>query len=172
MVLNSYERQTVRSADGTRIGFTRVSSGPVPLVIVHGALSAGVRWISVAEALADQCTCYVMDRWGRGASEDHAEYSLESEVDDIGAVLETAGPDAFLFGHSSGAIYALEAALQYPIAGLVLYEPPLHAFHGRFVDDALSRMLVAAREERFEDVVAIFARDEEGSGYRRKRYRT
>lgn len=163
MITNS-ENQTAYSADGTRIGFTKIGSGPVPLVIVHGALSVGVHWMPVAEAMAAHCTCYVMDRWGRGTSEDHNEYSLESEVDDIRAVLEAAGPNAYLLGHSSGAIYALETALQYPLTGLVLYEPPLHAFHGRFVEDALSRMRVAAREERFEDVVAIFARDEEGFG--------
>lgn len=78
------------------------------------------------------------------------------------AVLNAAGPDAYLLGHSSGAIYALEVARQAELAGLILYEPPLHAFHGRFVPDILPRLRVAAEEERFEDLVSIFLSDEVG----------
>lgn len=154
------ENQTVPSADGTRIGFTKVGSGPVPVVIVHGALNSGEQWMPVATAMAEHCTCYVMDRWGRGRSDHHTEYSLEREVEDIGAVLEMAGPDAYMLGHSSGAIYTLEAARRFPVAGLVLYEPPLNAFYGRFVEDVLPSIRTAIREERFDDVVSIFLRDE------------
>lgn len=154
------ENRTVRNADGAQIGFATIGSGPVPIVIVHGALSSGEQWIPVARALAERCTCYVMDRWGRGGSDHHTDYSLECEVEDIGAILEVAGPDAYLFGHSSGAIYTLEAAHRYALAGLVLYEPPLHAFHGRFAEGIMPRLRLAARENRFDDVVATFLRDE------------
>jgi pimeloyl-ACP methyl ester carboxylesterase len=154
------KNQTVRSADGTHIGFSKIGSGPLPLVIVHGALSSGEQWMPVATAMTEHCSCYVMDRWGRGGSDDRADYSLEREVEDIRAVLEVAGPDAYLLGHSSGAIYNLEAALHAPLAGLILYEPPLHAFHGPFVEDVLDCIRMAAREERFDDVVSIFFNDE------------
>lgn len=157
---NQGENQTVRSADGTRIGFVKIGSGPVPVVIVHGALSTGASWRSVATAMAEHCTCYVMDRWGRGASDAHTDYSLTREIEDIAAVIEAAGPDVYLLGHSSGAIYALETAHRFPVAGLVLYEPPLHTFHGRFVEEILDRIRMAAREERFDEVVAIFLSDE------------
>lgn len=160
--MNGSEDQTVRSADGTRIGFAKLGSGQIPVVIVHGALSAGARWRPVAIAMAEHCTCYLMDRWGRGASENRTEYSLEREVDDIGAVIEAAGPGAYVLGHSSGAIYALEAARRYSIAGLVLYEPPLHAYRGRFVETVLPRVRVAARQGRFQDVVSIFLSGEVG----------
>lgn len=111
-----------------------------------------------ATVLAGQCTCYVVDRWGRGASEHHTDYSFEREAEDIGAVLAVAGPEAHLLGHSSGAIYALEAARRSPPAGLILYEPPLHA--GPEFERILERMRRAAKEERLDDVVSIFLREE------------
>lgn len=151
---------TVRSADGTQIGFRRIGSGPTPIVIVHGAISSSQTWMEVATSLAEHCTCYVMDRWGRGGSESREEYSFEREAEDIRAVLEVAGPDAYLLGHSSGAIYSLEAALEAPLAGLILYEPPLHANHGRFAEEILPRISEAAGEGRFDDALAIFLVEE------------
>lgn len=158
-------QQTVRSADGTRIAYTEVGSGPVPLVLVHGALDTGEQWMPVAEKLSelsDQYTCYVVNRWGRGGSEARPDYSLDHEINDIIAVLEEAGPDAYLLGHSSGAIYALEAAKRAQIPGLILYEPPLHAFHGRFVDEIWDRIHNAAKDERYEEALTIFLTEEAG----------
>lgn len=129
-------------------------------MLVHGALSHGAHWLPVAESLSDSCTCWVMDRWGRGASGEHSGYHLDREVEDVSAVLEAAGPGAALLGHSSGAIYALEVARRSPPAALILYEPPIHGFHGRFVREVWDRIQVAARAGRFEDVVTIFLRDE------------
>ena len=153
---------TARSADGTAIGFTKIGSGSVPVVFVHGALSSGEQWMPVAEAMGEHFTCYVMDRWGRGGSDSHTNYSLNSEAEDIVAVLKAAGPDAYLLGHSSGAIYALEAALKTPPAGLILYEPPIHAFHGRFIEETLGRIQNASVKEQFEDALSIFLTDEAG----------
>lgn len=160
MPVQERQQQTVRSADGTRIGFTKIGSGPIPIVMVHGAISSSGSWMSVATALAEHCTCYVMDRWGRGGSEARSEYAFEREAEDILAVLEVAGPDAYLLGHSSGAIYSLEAALEASLAGLILYEPPLHANHGRFVEEILPRISEAAAEDRFDDALAIFLVEE------------
>jgi pimeloyl-ACP methyl ester carboxylesterase len=82
-------------------------------------------WLPVAELLAPHATCYLIDRRGRGSSGDSATYSLDRESDDLAAVLEAAGPQAALVGHSYGAICALEAALRWPVSHLVVYEPPL-----------------------------------------------
>lgn len=152
--------ETVRSSDGTQIGVAKLGSGPVPLVITHGALNSGDDWLPVATAMAEPCTCWVMDRRGRGRSGDGARYAFDREVEDIEAILEAAGREAYLLGHSSGALYALEAARRRSIAGLILYEPPLHLerqFKGIF-----ERIQPLMREERFEDAVALFFREEAG----------
>lgn len=107
---------TVRSSDGTRIGVHTLGSGP-PVVLVHGAWNWAEHWMDVAEQLADAYTCSVMDRRARGSSGDHDEYSFDREIDDVAAVLEDAGPDSSLLGHSSGAIYALETPVGRPSNG-------------------------------------------------------
>jgi pimeloyl-ACP methyl ester carboxylesterase len=150
----------VRSKDGTRIGFVKAGCG-VPLVIVHGALNTGEQWMPVAGLLADRCTCYVMDRRGRGRSGDSGEYSADREVEDIEAVLDAAGPDARLAGHSAGAIYALETARRRAVPALVLYEPPLHfrTARGRAAVDRIRDLVTQGRPE---EGVILLAREEAG----------
>jgi pimeloyl-ACP methyl ester carboxylesterase len=84
-------------------------------------------WDQVVSGLTDAFTVYAMDRRGRGESgpfrEDHA---IERDYEDVGAVV-AAGPEpAHLVGHSSGARYAMHAALGGArVRSLVLYEPAL-----------------------------------------------
>jgi pimeloyl-ACP methyl ester carboxylesterase len=68
-------------------------------------------------------------------------------------VLRAAGPRAVLLGHSSGAIYALEAARRVPIAALILYEPPLH-YEGfdAVVDESRAHVV----EGRLDDAAGVF----------------
>ena len=69
---------------------------------------------------------FAYDRRGRGESGDTAPYAVEREVEDIEALIAEAGGSAFVFGHSSGAVLALEAARLLPtrITRLAVYEPP------------------------------------------------
>ncbi len=115
----------MRSADGTRIGFRRLGSGPA-LVMVHGSISTHTDWMGVARLLSGRYTCFAMDRRGRAHSgAGTGPYSIEREYEDVCAVLEAAGPGAFLAGHSLGAICAMGAALLHPVPRLVVFEPPL-----------------------------------------------
>jgi pimeloyl-ACP methyl ester carboxylesterase len=113
------------SADGTRIGYRRLGTGPA-VVFVHGSVSTHTDWMPAAKLLSTRFTCYVMDRRGRrGSGFGHGTYSIEREYEDIEAVLAVAGPGAMLAGHSYGAVCAMGAALRYTVPKLVLYEPPL-----------------------------------------------
>ena len=125
---------SVRSKDGTPIGFLRLGSGP-PLVMVHGSLGVAEIWLAVANLLADRSTCYLMDRRGRGRSGDSPDYAIEREYEDIAAVLAVAGDQLRLLGHSYGAVCALGAALEAPVDRLILYEPPAGVTFGPEVDD-------------------------------------
>jgi len=116
---------SVRSADGTRINFRRLGSGPA-LVLVHGSVSTHTDWMRVAKLLSARFTCFVMDRRSHAHSGPGVSaYSIEREYEDIVAVLEAAGPGALLAGHSFGGICAMGAAMRHPVPRLVLYEPPL-----------------------------------------------
>ena len=114
------------SNDGTRIAFERAGSGPL-LVLVDGALCfrafGPAREISAQ--LTDRYTVVVYDRRGRGESGDTEPYAPQREFEDLAAVIEAAGGDAFVMGQSSGAgIVYRAAAAGVRIRKLVGYEAP------------------------------------------------
>lgn len=115
----------VHSHDGTRIGYSRIGSGP-GLVLLHGALQSSRSFSRLAAELRDSFTVIIPDRRGRGLSGPPGDgYRMQSEVDDLAALLEATGAH-YVFGLSSGALIALQAALDLPaIHKLAIYEPPL-----------------------------------------------
>jgi pimeloyl-ACP methyl ester carboxylesterase len=116
----------VTSKDGTTIAFDRSGDGP-PLILVDGALCYRASGPNgpLAEQLAEHFTIYTYDRRGRGDSGDTAPYAVEREVEDIETLIDHAGGSALLYGISSGAALALEAANRgLPIEKLALYEAP------------------------------------------------
>ncbi|MCR2807366.1 alpha/beta fold hydrolase [Paenibacillus soyae] len=116
----------VQSKDGTSIAFTRRGEGPA-LILVDGALCYRESGPNepLAEQLAPQFTVYTYDRRGRGESDQAGPYAIEREVEDIAALIGEAGGSAFLYGISSGAALALEAASRLPsVRMLALYEAP------------------------------------------------
>jgi len=122
---------TVRSGDGTMIGFERRGSGPA-LIVVDGAFCSRAFGPSpkLAPLLAKQFTVYTYDRRGRGESGDTQPYSTAREVEDLAAIVRAAGGSASLVGLSSGGALALEAAASgVPVDKVIAYEPP-------YVDDS------------------------------------
>jgi len=114
----------VTSRDGTTIAFDRLGEGP-PVVLVCGGSTDRMANAPLAELLAQHFTVLNYDRRGRGDSGDTPPYAVEREVEDIEAVIGEAGGSAFLYGTSSGAALALEAAASgLPITKLALWEPP------------------------------------------------
>jgi len=118
--------QTVTSADGTSILVETTGAGPA-LVLVDGAMCSlefgPAR--DVAKQLADRYTVYIYDRRGRGGSGDTEPYAVEREIEDLSAVIDAAGGDAYVMGQSSGASLALEAAAAgVTMRKLAVYEAP------------------------------------------------
>jgi pimeloyl-ACP methyl ester carboxylesterase len=117
---------TVTSSDGTTIAYSKTGSGPA-LILVDGAMC--YRDFGPAkkftEALADSFTVYTYDRRGRGESSNTEPFDVQREVEDLAAVVKEAGGSPYVFGHSSGAALALEAAnAGEPISKLAVYEAP------------------------------------------------
>lgn len=155
----SPRERTVDSMDGTPIGAVTIGSGK-PLVLVHGAWNWGEFWLGVAEELSESHTSWVMDRRARGGSGDGDDYALDREIEDIIAVLDAAGPDVSLLGHSSGAIYALEAARRTAVDRLILYEPPLRWAELGDPTDMVDRVRALMDEHGPEEAAELFFREE------------
>ena len=66
------------SRDGTDIGYWISGEGP-PLLLVHGAFGDHARWDALRPYLEPHFTVHAMDRRGRGASGDAADYAVERE---------------------------------------------------------------------------------------------
>ncbi|MGL4284898.1 MAG: alpha/beta fold hydrolase [Phreatobacter sp.] len=114
------------SRDGTIIGYRQVGAGP-GLVLLAGAMQSSRNFTRLGQLLADRFTLHVPDRRGRGLSGPPGpDYGIDTEVDDLAAVLaQTGARDVFAL--SSGAIATLWTALRKPQAldRLALYEPPV-----------------------------------------------
>ncbi|WP_158620483.1 MULTISPECIES: alpha/beta fold hydrolase [Corallococcus] len=142
---DAFTQHRFTSADGTSLSYFRQGQGPA-LVWVYGTLSTWGDWRDVASRLSPHFTNFVLERRGRGSSADGATYALEREVEDVLALMQEAGPGASLFGHSLGAILALEAAARRPPARLVLYEPPF-PISQRIAPEAVETVRSAWKQE-------------------------
>lgn len=165
---------TLTSADGTAIVYDTRGRGPA-VIVVDGAMSLRQSKTELAELLAPSFTVVNYDRRGRGDSGDTRPYGVAREVEDIAALIDEAGGSAGLYGHSSGATLALEAAAQLgaKVTRLALYEAP-------HTDDPADRkpwatyiaqLTEALAEGRNGDAVALFMRfvgtpDEQIAGMR------
>jgi len=118
--------KTVTSKDGTTIAYDQTGTGP-PLVLVDGALNSRVFGLNgpLVPILADRFTVVTYDRRGRGDSGDTQPYAVQREIEDLEAIIDAVGGPAYVYGISSGAGLALEAASAVPtkVAKLALYEP-------------------------------------------------
>lgn len=145
----------VTSKDGTRIAYDRSGAGPA-LILVDGAMcsrSFGPMGPLTA-FLAPHFTVFAYDRRGRGDSGDTQPYSVQREVEDIAALVDAAGGSALLYGTSSGAALAFEAAAHgLSIEKLALFEPPYNS-------DAEAMQRWAAYRTRLNEILAAGQRSD------------
>lgn len=119
------KQHSVTARDGRGITVTTFGTGP-GLVVVHGGGVGAKDYFRLGRRLSDEFSVHVYDRRGRKDGRAvPSEYSLEADIDDLGAVLEATGSHA-VFGHSYGAFVGLRAALVLPIAKLALYDPAVN----------------------------------------------
>jgi pimeloyl-ACP methyl ester carboxylesterase len=141
--------EPVRSTDGCAIAVEHSGNGPA-LVIVNGAFGTRQTGAPLSSLLQDDFTVYRYDRRGRGDSGDAEAYAVEREAEDLDAVIEAAGGQAFVFGHSSGAALSLEtAAAGAGVRGLVVHEPPYVPGPGTSDEtaDEFASLVAAGRRE-------------------------
>jgi pimeloyl-ACP methyl ester carboxylesterase len=117
---------TTTSKDGTTLAYDKCGTGSA-LINITGA-SCFRKFMPVMQDIkvfSKSFTVYNYDRRGRGDSGDTQPYSIDREVEDIEAMIDAAGGKADLYGHSSGAVLALNAAMRLPhkIGKVMIYDP-------------------------------------------------
>jgi pimeloyl-ACP methyl ester carboxylesterase len=152
---------TVASKDGTPIAVERCGSGS-PLVFVHGSTSDhDTAFRFVIPMLDRYFTIHAMDRRGRGGSGDGPTYSLERELEDVAAVIDSAGEPVNLFGHGFGALLALETAVHSTsVRKLCIYEGGITTSRSTiYPAGTIERMEEFLEEGNRDGVVVTFMRD-------------
>jgi pimeloyl-ACP methyl ester carboxylesterase len=154
-LIGAFPMDTTVSRDGTRIAYERAGSGPA-IVFVPGVFNDHTRCAELAAELSSDHTVVLYDRRGRGESGDTPPYSISREVEDLAALIALCGGSATVFGYSSGAMLALQAAVDgLPISSLVLFEPPFGFENG--VSTELPKRLAAMIEAgQPDEAVALF----------------
>jgi pimeloyl-ACP methyl ester carboxylesterase len=153
---------TVTSKDGTKIAYDAEGHGPA-LILVDGALCyrdfGPAR--PLAKLLTPHFTVYTYDRRGRGESGNTLPYAVEREIEDIEALLNTAGGSVYVYGISSGAALAADAAACLPIIRkLALYEAPfiVDDTNEPRPDDYIDRMDALIASDRRGAALKMFMR--------------
>jgi pimeloyl-ACP methyl ester carboxylesterase len=151
--------EKVTSMDGTIIAYDKAGNGPA-LILVLGALNSRKSGTKLAKLLAARFTVITYDRRGRGNSTDTAPYSPQCEVEDISALIDGVGETIYLYGHSSGAALALEAAMKLPkkIGKLAIYEVPytIDKDARKAVNEYYKALKMLLADGSKDDAVALF----------------
>lgn len=145
--------RTVTSKDGTTIAFDRSGTGPA-LILVGGmleqrAMDSETAQLAALPFLTQHFSVFHYDRRGRGDSTDTQPFAVEREIEDIEALIDEAGGEAFVFGISSGGALAFEAALALggKVKKLAIYEAPYN-------DDAAARQAWKAFRKQLKELLA------------------
>lgn len=153
--------KTVQSKDGTQIAYDVYGSGAA-LIYITGAtcFRQFEPVLHDAQVFASEFTVYNYDRRGRGDSGNTLPYAPEREIEDIEALIDAAGGNAFLYGHSSGAALALEAALRLggKVSKIALYDASYCSSEAEkrefgMLGEALDAVL---KDGKHEDAIRLF----------------
>ncbi len=151
----------VISKDGTKIVYDKYGEG-LPLIYITGALVYRKMPMVVegSKMLSSNFTVYTYDRRGHGDSGDTKPYSIKKELEDIEAIIEEAGGSAYLYGHSSGAVIAFEAALNLgkQVKNVAIHEAPYNIDEKsqKESQELYKKLSALLAEDRRVDTVELF----------------
>ncbi len=157
------ERITLESADGCPISAYDEGSGPVTVIIAGGGLDDGRGYARLAAQLTGTSRVVrLIRREYRSDVERWRPVDIADEAADLVAIARTVGRPCYLFGHSSGGVVALEAALAAPecFDALAVFEPALDLVELPLGNPASTlEARQAVRDGRPGRALAIFLRD-------------
>jgi pimeloyl-ACP methyl ester carboxylesterase len=131
------------SADGTAIEYERHGDGQ-PLLLLHGGMAPQEYWQRVIPHL-DGYSAVVPQRPGFGTclddpAETSAEEVLTRETKYVQALASAVDGDPIVFGHSFGALTAVESATETTVEAVVAYEPAILPAEYRETANLAARM--------------------------------
>jgi pimeloyl-ACP methyl ester carboxylesterase len=120
-------RKLARAGRGT-VDYEEAGSGPT-IVFVPGSCSTMAAWRPVVEQLEHRFRCVSTSLLGYGGTEERrsaGDPSIDHECDAVESVIEAAGGQVHLVGHSFGGLVALAVALRGKarLASLTVIEAP------------------------------------------------
>jgi pimeloyl-ACP methyl ester carboxylesterase len=128
-----------------------------PLVLLHGGMAPTEYWAPVVSRF-EGYGAVVPQRSGFGTCLDsHTETSadevLDREVRYVQALTDAVDGDSILFGHSYGALTAIEAATEISVEAVIAYEPAVLPADYRADADLADRMASLVQNGERENVV-------------------
>lgn len=148
-------------ANGIDLQYYRTGTGP-PLVLAHGAYNSGLRWLPLADDLADDWDLVAYDARGHGHSDAPGTgYTIDDRIEDLSGLITALDlDDPVLMGHSMGAgTVAWAAARDSDGPRAVVLVDPM-GIHDRPDDDSAERVADALKhakrfaEQTVDDLVA------------------
>ncbi|MDQ2051289.1 alpha/beta hydrolase [Natronolimnohabitans sp. A-GB9] len=135
--------QTIQSEADIEVTYERHGDGP-DLILLHGGMAPREYWNPIFPHL-DGYTVIVPQRPGFGTcldgpTETSADEVLDREIEYVRKLVDAVDGDPILFGHSYGALTAIEAATDVPVASVVAYEPAILPDDYRTEADLADRM--------------------------------
>ncbi|WP_126661750.1 alpha/beta fold hydrolase [Haloterrigena salifodinae] len=153
--------QTTRFEDGRRVEYERRGDGR-PLILLHGGMVPREYWTPVVPHLEEYATI-VPQRPGFGTclddpAETSADEVLERETRYVRALADDVDGVPILFGHSYGALTALEAAADAAVDAVVTYEPAVLPDEFRKRADLADRMEALIEDGRRHEAVKRYVK--------------
>lgn len=156
----TWRRDAVTARDGAELGFLSQGAGPGVVVIPESGRLAQ-QYDGLARGLAGAHAVHVVERRGRtGSAARGSSYGVETEVDDVLAVMDHTGA-RLVFGHGYGGLVALHVGLRWPVDALIAYDPAV-SLDGSFDTSWLKAFSRQLDEERPAAAMATYLKGAEG----------
>ncbi|WP_336330303.1 alpha/beta fold hydrolase [Haloarcula sp. CGMCC 1.2071] len=148
--------QPTQSADETEVEFERYGDGQ-PLLLLHGGMAPTEYWGPVIPEF-EGYGAVVPQRPGFGTcldspAETSADEVLDREVQYVQTLADAVDGEPILFGHSYGALTAIEAATATEVEAVIAYEPAVLPADYRADADLADRMASLVQNGEPEEAV-------------------
>ncbi|WP_136689141.1 alpha/beta fold hydrolase [Halorhabdus amylolytica] len=147
---------TTQSPDDSEIANERHGDGQ-PLILLHGGMAPRQYWHPILPRF-EEYSAVIPQRPGFGTcldepEETSAEEILDREVQYVRTLANTLDGDPILFGHSYGALTAIEAATDTAVEAVLAYEPAVLPDDYREEADLADRMEALINEGKRREAV-------------------